>query len=113
MHFSEMFFYFLNRNADIINGIRRLGYRQMTKIQSKALPILLRKQQDVVIFGGAGKTFAACIAMLNHADASIEHPHVLCITATKEGAVCTYEILQELTVNTNISVGLAIQQQCE
>lgn len=93
-----------------ING---LGLQQMSNVQATALPVLLKEQKDVVILNGAGKTFSACIAMVNHVDISKDYPQVLCITATKEAAMHTHNMLQNIAKHTHVSIGLAIQGKGE
>ena len=83
MNFSE-----LKVNPLILMGIEKMGFEEMTDIQSKVIPVAL---DGVDIIGqaptGTGKTVAFSIPVLNTIDANFNKVQAIIIAPTRELAV--------------------------
>ena len=77
-----MNFSFNQLSINIFKSLEKLGFTEPTEIQSKAIPILLEKETDLVgqAQTGTGKTGAFCLPLLEKLDfdwATFEELHPL------------------------------------
>ncbi len=72
-------------HKDLISNLASLGYREMTPIQSKSLPLLLEKK-DVIAQAktGSGKTAAFGLSVLHHLDLKKYRVQNLILCPTRE-----------------------------
>lgn len=76
----------LGLHADLIKAVEKLGFENPTEIQEKAIPILLKAQQDLVGLAqtGTGKTAAFGLPLLQHIDSDSRDTQGLVICPTRE-----------------------------
>lgn len=70
----------------LVRAVNELGFKTPTPIQEKAIPYILKNNNDVVAFAqtGTGKTAAYCLPLLQKIDAEAEDIQVLILTPTRE-----------------------------
>ncbi len=75
----------LSIRPELLIGVKRLGYSEMTEIQAKALPPALNGA-DIVGHArtGSGKTAAFALALLQKIDVSLRVPQAMVIAPTRE-----------------------------
>ena len=75
----------LTLRTELIEGVRQVGYTQMTPIQAQALPIML---EGTDLLGqaetGTGKTAAFALAVLNRVDPALAHVQSVILCPTRE-----------------------------
>lgn len=76
----------LGLNSSVLKAVEKLGYKTPTEIQDKAIPVLLKGEQDFVGLAqtGTGKTAAYGLPLIQHADFSINHTQSLIVCPTRE-----------------------------
>ncbi|CAG8502854.1 2019_t:CDS:2 [Scutellospora calospora] len=77
----------LNLGPDLLKGIYEMGFTTPSKIQAKALPLLLKKPPQNMIGqsqSGTGKTAAFVLTMLSRIDFNLKSPQALCLTPSRE-----------------------------
>ncbi|EIM91469.1 ATP-dependent RNA helicase DBP5 [Stereum hirsutum FP-91666 SS1] len=77
----------LNLHADLLSGIYAMGFTRPSKIQERALPLLLASPPSHMIGqsqSGTGKTAAFVLAMLSRVDFNINKPQALCMAPSRE-----------------------------
>lgn len=104
----------------LVSNLRSLNYQQMTPIQAKSLPMLL-KQVDVIAQAatGSGKTVAFGLTLLNHL--TVEHFAVqaMVVCPTRELADQVSQVLRQLArllpnvKLLNLSGGIPMRPQVE
>ncbi len=78
----------LRSNQQILKGLYNMNFRKPSKIQEKALPLLLRDPPQNMIAqsqSGTGKTAAFVITILSRLDYTKPHaPQALCLAPSRE-----------------------------
>ncbi len=76
----------LGLNSSVLKAVEKLGYETPSEIQDKAIPVLLKGEQDFVGLAqtGTGKTAAYGLPLIQHADFSINHTQSLVVCPTRE-----------------------------
>lgn len=76
----------LGLSGQIVAAIRKLGFEQPTPVQSKAIPVLLEGNQDVVALAqtGTGKTAAFGLPLIELIDESDRTTQALVLAPTRE-----------------------------
>lgn len=76
----------LGLSGEIVAAIRKLGFETPTPVQSKAIPILLEGNQDVVALAqtGTGKTAAFGLPLIELIDESTKTTQALVLAPTRE-----------------------------
>ena len=90
---------------DIIRGVYAKGWERPSKIQAQALPYMLRRDHPSLLAqakNGSGKTGAFGLAMLAAVDVNLNKVQALCMSPTRELAIQTTRVLQQLSQFTNI-----------
>ncbi|PVH94414.1 P-loop containing nucleoside triphosphate hydrolase protein [Periconia macrospinosa] len=85
--FSAASFEELNLSEDLVRGIRAMNFRKPSKIQEKALPLLLHNPPTNMIAqsqSGTGKTAAFSLNILSRIDLSILAPQALVLAPSRE-----------------------------
>ncbi|EKD00744.1 ATP-dependent RNA helicase [Trichosporon asahii var. asahii CBS 8904] len=88
---------------DLKKGIYAMNYTKPSKIQEKALPLLLANPQS-----GTGKTAAFSLAMLSRVDAALCTPQAICLAPSRELARQTVDVIEKLAQFTEIKVKLVV-----
>lgn len=77
----------LGLHGDLLKGIFDMGFTKPSKIQERALPLLLRDPPQNMIGqsqSGTGKTAAFVLTMLSRVDFSKHKPQALCLAPSRE-----------------------------
>lgn len=80
-------------------GVYGMGFNRPSKIQEKALPLLLADPPQNIIAqsqSGTGKTAAFVLAMLSRVDPSKRYPQVICLSPTFDLAQQTGGVLKQM-----------------
>lgn len=75
----------LSLHPDLLTGIARLGYEEMTEIQARSLPVALRGR-DIIgrARTGSGKTAAFALPLLSNVNLEDREPQALVLSPTRE-----------------------------
>lgn len=95
---------------DILKGVYGMKFVKPSKIQEKALPLLLSNPPTNMIGqsqSGTGKTAAFTLTMLSRIDPSQRIPQALCLAPSRELAVQIKEVVDEMGKYTGTSTYLA------
>ena len=90
---------------DVIRGAYAKGWERPSKIQAQALPYMLRRDHPSLLAqakNGSGKTGAFGLAMLAAVDPNMQRVQALCMSPTRELAIQTTRVLQQLAQFTGI-----------
>ncbi|KAI0044279.1 DEAD-domain-containing protein [Auriscalpium vulgare] len=85
--FSVKSFEELGLHGDLLKGIFDMGFTKPSKIQERALPLLLKNPPQNMIGqsqSGTGKTAAFVLTMLSRIDFSLNKPQALCLSPSRE-----------------------------
>lgn len=87
----------LNLSAEILRGVKEMGFEEASPIQSKAIPIAMTGA-DIIgqAQTGTGKTAAFGIPVLEKVRKEIKHPQTLILCPTRELAVQAAEEIRRL-----------------
>lgn len=87
----------LNISNDILKGIEKKNFIEMTEVQEKVIPIAL-EQKDIIAQAptGTGKTGAFAIPILQNIDVNNRHIQAVILSPTRELAVQITEEIKEL-----------------
>ncbi|KNE66633.1 hypothetical protein, variant [Allomyces macrogynus ATCC 38327] len=91
-----------------------MNFTKPSKIQERALPLLLRDPPTNLIAqsqSGTGKTAAFTLTMLSRIDWSIapSKPQALCLVNTRELAVQIEDVVKHMGVHTPVQVAMAVK----
>lgn len=113
---SVMRFEDMNLREELLLGIYDVGFQCPSKIQEKALPLLLSSNHSNFIGqsqSGTGKTATFAIAALNRVDENMNHTQVVCISPSRELARQTMEFITLISKHTKITLGLAVRDSID
>lgn len=93
----------LSRN--IVRGIYSLGYEAPSRIQGKAVPVIL-SGRDLIAQSeaGTGKTAAYVLGMLGKIDENSKHVQAIVVTPVRELALAVSKFISRVAEFTNIKV---------
>ncbi|CAB4409106.1 unnamed protein product [Rhizophagus irregularis] len=77
----------LKVHENLLKGIYEMGFTRPSKIQAKALPLLLKTPPQNMIGqsqSGTGKTAAFVLTMLSRIDFNLQSPQALCLAPSRE-----------------------------
>lgn len=76
----------LGLSGEILEAVRKLGFETPTPVQSKAIPVLLQGEQDIVALAqtGTGKTAAFGLPLIQLMDADETRTRALVLAPTRE-----------------------------
>ncbi|GAA6011134.1 hypothetical protein JCM8202_003910 [Rhodotorula sphaerocarpa] len=97
--FSAKSFEDLNLHPNLLKGIYKMGYQKPSKIQEKALPLLLQNPARNMIGqsqSGTGKTAAFALTMLSRIDMDLKAPQAICIAPSRELAMQILSVVQRM-----------------
>ncbi|KAJ8324055.1 hypothetical protein BDV3_002050 [Batrachochytrium dendrobatidis] len=102
----------LGLHENLLKGIYGMGYQRPSKIQAKALPLLLMNPPKNMIGqsqAGTGKTAAFVLTMLTRVDPSIQAPQAICLAPARELARQILDNAREMGKYTTITTSHAIK----
>ncbi|ADV23914.1 ATP-dependent RNA helicase DBP5 [Cryptococcus gattii E566] len=109
--YSVQSFKQLNLHEDLMKGIIAAGFQKPSKIQEKALPLLLSNPPRNLIGqsqSGTGKTAAFTLNMLSRVDPTIPTPQAICIAPSRELARQIQEVIDQIGQFTQVGTFLAV-----
>ncbi|KAG0671856.1 RNA helicase required for poly(A+) mRNA export [Maudiozyma exigua] len=101
---------------ELLKGVYAMKFQKPSKIQEKALPLLLSNPPRNMIAqsqSGTGKTAAFSLTMLSRVDSSINSPQAICLAPSRELARQTMEVIQEMGKFTKITTQLIVPDSFE
>lgn len=104
----------LDLSPELLRGLYAMNFTKPSKIQEKALPLLLSDPPTNLIAqsqSGTGKTAAFTLTMLKRADPSLPCTQAVCIANTRELAKQIAEVLLQMSVHTDLKVGVAVKEE--
>lgn len=103
----------LGLSPELLNGLFAMKFTKPSKIQEKALPLLLSNPPRNMIGqsqSGTGKTAAFSLTMLSRVDVGLKKPQCICISPTRELARQTLEVVETMGKYTGISTQLVVPE---
>ncbi|KZS94179.1 DEAD-domain-containing protein [Sistotremastrum niveocremeum HHB9708] len=102
----------LGLSPDLLKGIYGMGFSKPSKIQERALPLLLANPPQNMIGqsqSGTGKTAAFVLTMLSRVDVSLNAVQAICITPTRELARQIMTVVNAMGKFTQVTTEYAIR----
>ncbi|CAH1768064.1 6057_t:CDS:2, partial [Entrophospora sp. SA101] len=99
--------------ADLLKGVYEMGFSNPSKIQAKALPLLLKDPPQNMIGqsqSGTGKTAAFVLTMLSRIDPGLKEPQALCLTPSRELARQIMTEVRKMGKYTSVVTAEAIRE---
>jgi ATP-dependent RNA helicase DDX19/DBP5 len=103
----------LGIHQDLLKGVYGMGFKKPSKIQEKALPLLLMNPPRNFIGqsqSGTGKTAAFVLAMLSRIDLSSPETQALCLSPARELARQSMDVLREMGKYASVTTAYAIRE---
>ncbi|KAF9972008.1 RNA helicase required for poly(A+) mRNA export [Actinomortierella ambigua] len=104
----------LGLHEDLLKGIYDMKFAKPSKIQERALPLLLSNPPKNMIAqsqSGTGKTAAFTLTLLSRINYDLEAPQALVMSPSRELARQTTEVIQEMGKYTKVKVFQAIKDE--
>ena len=112
--YSAKSFEDLDLKPELLKGLYSMKFLKPSKVQEKALPLLLKNPPTNMIAqsqSGTGKTAAFALAMLSRVDESLgDVPQCVCLSPTRELARQTLEVIQEMGKYTKTTYSLIVPE---
>ncbi|KAJ8072280.1 RNA helicase required for poly(A+) mRNA export [Marasmius tenuissimus] len=111
--YSAKSFEQLGLHEDLLKGIYAMGFSKPSKIQERALPLLLSNPATNMIGqsqSGTGKTAAFVLTMLSRIDYSINKPQALCLAPSRELARQIMSVVINMGKFTQVQTEYAIKE---
>ncbi|KAJ3171819.1 RNA helicase required for poly(A+) mRNA export, partial [Irineochytrium annulatum] len=102
----------LNLHPNILKGLYTMGFNRPSKIQERALPMLLATPARNMIGqsqSGTGKTAAFALTMLSKVTQSNPAPQAICLAPARELARQIHEVVSEMGKYTPTKIAFAIK----
>ncbi|CAO3657876.1 unnamed protein product [Umbelopsis ramanniana] len=102
----------LGLNPELLKGLYNMKFTRPSKIQERALPLLLANPPRNMIGqsqSGTGKTAAFVLTMLSRIDPDIKAPQAICLAPTRELVRQTLDVASQMGKFTNISMAAAVK----
>ncbi|KAI8799231.1 P-loop containing nucleoside triphosphate hydrolase protein [Cladochytrium replicatum] len=106
----------LGLHPDLLKGLYSMGFTRPSKIQEKALPLLISNPPKNMIGqsqSGTGKTAAFVLTMLSRIDFSQRVPQAICLAPARELAKQIVEVVKEMGRYTPVTIHCAVKQSAE
>ncbi|ODQ67762.1 DEAD-domain-containing protein [Nadsonia fulvescens var. elongata DSM 6958] len=106
----------LGLSEELLKGLYAMKFTKPSKIQEKALPLLLAKPPQNMIGqsqSGTGKTAAFVLTMLSSVDPNINQVQALCLSPARELARQTMDVVNAMGKYTNIKTAFGIPGSVE
>ncbi|KAJ1924983.1 RNA helicase required for poly(A+) mRNA export [Tieghemiomyces parasiticus] len=104
----------LGLTPELLKGVYGMGFTKPSKIQERALPLLLANPPTNMIGqsqSGTGKTAAFVLAMLSRVDPTQKYTQALCIAPARELARQIMDVVQQMGKYTDITAAYAIKDE--
>ncbi|CAI4064627.1 hypothetical protein SUVZ_08G0900 [Saccharomyces uvarum] len=101
---------------ELLKGIYAMKFQKPSKIQERALPLLLHNPARNMIAqsqSGTGKTAAFSLTMLTRVNPEDASPQAICLAPSRELARQTLEVIQEMGKFTKITTQLIVPDSFE
>lgn len=103
----------LGLREELLKGIYSMKFVKPSKVQERALPLLLSDPPQNMIAqsqSGTGKTAAFVLTMLHRVDTSISTPQAICITPTRELARQIVDVISQMGQFTSITTAMCSRE---
>ncbi|KAJ3033046.1 RNA helicase required for poly(A+) mRNA export [Rhizophlyctis rosea] len=103
----------LGLHPDLLKGIYGMGFQRPSKIQEKALPLLVSNPPKNMIGqsqSGTGKTAAFVLTMLSRINFNLDAPQALCLAPARELARQIMDVVKEMGKYTPVTTQFAIKE---
>ncbi|EJD53977.1 DEAD-domain-containing protein [Auricularia subglabra TFB-10046 SS5] len=103
----------LGLTPELLKGIYAMGFQKPSKIQERALPLLLSDPPKNMIGqsqSGTGKTAAFALTMLSRVDPTQKVPQAICIAPVRELARQIMSVVQQMGQFTQVTTAYAIPE---
>lgn len=110
--FSAKTFEELGLSENLLKGIYAMKFTKPSKIQERALPLLLKTPYTNMIAqsqSGTGKTAAFTLTMLSRMDFDSKTPQAICVAPARELATQIVDVVKEMGQYTPVDVCLAVK----
>lgn len=101
----------LGLSPELLKGLYAMKYQKPSKIQEKALPLLISDPPRNMIGqsqSGTGKTAAFSLTMLSRIDQTINQVQAVCLSPARELARQTLDVIQAMSKYTKITSQLVV-----
>ena len=102
-----------HRKEELLKGIYAMKFVKPSRVQEKALPLLLSDPPQNMIAqsqAGTGKTAAFVLTMLSRVDVSLNEPQAICLSPTRELARQIMDVCKAMGQFTSITMGYALKE---
>ncbi|KAG9014895.1 RNA helicase required for poly(A+) mRNA export [Tulasnella sp. JGI-2019a] len=102
----------LGLSPDLLKGLYQMGFQKPSKIQERALPLLLVTPPRNMIGqsqSGTGKTAAFTLAMLSRVDFNLKATQAICLAPSRELARQIMSVVTTMGAFTPVTTAFAIQ----
>lgn len=106
----------LGLSPELLKGLYAMKFNKPSKIQEKALPLLISNPPKNMIGqsqSGTGKTAAFSLTMLSRVDENIPQTQCICLAPTRELARQTLEVVSVMGKYTKITTQLVVPDSLE
>jgi ATP-dependent RNA helicase DDX19/DBP5 len=114
--YSAKTFEELGLSPELLKGLYAMKFSKPSKIQEKALPLLLSHPARNMIGqsqSGTGKTAAFSLTMLSRVDENVPMTQCICLAPTRELARQTLEVVETMGKFTNVTSQLIVPDSLE
>lgn len=112
--YSAKSFEQLGLSEALLKGIYAMKFVKPSKVQERALPLLLSDPPQNMIAqsqSGTGKTAAFVLTMLKRADPTINAPQAICLAPTRELARQIVDVATKMGQFTNVTVAMCLREE--
>lgn len=112
--FSAKTFEELGLSKELLQGIYAMKFVKPSKVQERALPLLLADPPQNMIAqsqSGTGKTAAFVLTMLKRVDPGVDAPQAICLAPTRELARQILEVTRQMGQFTNVTTGMCLREE--
>ncbi|KAJ2354778.1 RNA helicase required for poly(A+) mRNA export, partial [Coemansia sp. RSA 2618] len=106
----------LGLHENLLKGLYEMNFTKPSKIQERALPLLLANPARNMIGqsqSGTGKTAAFVLTMLSRVDYDIDQPQALCLAPSRELARQIMEVVEKMGKYTPMKTKYAIKDSLQ
>ncbi|KAJ3128648.1 RNA helicase required for poly(A+) mRNA export [Nowakowskiella sp. JEL0407] len=103
----------LGLHQDLLKGLYAMGFERPSRIQERALPLLLRNPPVNMIGqsqSGTGKTAAFTLSMLSRIDPNLNSPQALCLAPSRELVIQIMDVVTKMGKYTPITTAMAVKE---
>lgn len=104
----------LGLSEALLKGIYAMKFVRPSKVQERALPLLLSDPPQNMIAqsqSGTGKTAAFALTMLKRVDPTISAPQAVCLAPTRELARQILDVLRKMGQFTDTTFGMCLREE--